>query len=206
MITGDEIWVYGYDPETKMQSSQWKHSSSARPKKAQRVRSKVKVLLTVFFDYRIGVMHQMAKLSTENIICKSSIIFMMQFGARDQSCGPHAIGNCVMIMSRLIHRTWSRGSWPNTAFQLFARLLTLQTWLLVISGCSPNWTDHWRVPILTAARTSCGTERRSWEAFQKCFQQWKERWAKCVESTRGLLRRGSDAFWTGLYSFSCNSS
>jgi hypothetical protein len=20
------------------------------------------------------------------------------------------------------------------------------------------------------------------EAFQKCFQQWKERWAKCVES------------------------
>jgi hypothetical protein len=22
MITGDEIWVYGYDPETKMQSSQ----------------------------------------------------------------------------------------------------------------------------------------------------------------------------------------
>jgi AraC-like DNA-binding protein len=52
VITGDETWVYGYDPETKVQSSQWKHSSSPRPKKAQRVRSKVKVLLTVFFDYR----------------------------------------------------------------------------------------------------------------------------------------------------------
>jgi hypothetical protein len=23
--------------------------------------------------------------------------------------------------------------------------------------------------------------QRSWEAFQKCFQQWKEHWAKCVE-------------------------
>jgi AraC-like DNA-binding protein len=37
MITGDEMWVYGYDPETKVQSSQWKHSSSPRSKKAQRV-------------------------------------------------------------------------------------------------------------------------------------------------------------------------
>jgi hypothetical protein len=41
MVTGDEMWVYGYDLETKVQSLQWKHSSSPRPKKAQRVRSKV---------------------------------------------------------------------------------------------------------------------------------------------------------------------
>jgi histone-lysine N-methyltransferase SETMAR len=32
-ITGDESWVYGYNPETKAQSSQWKHSTSPRPKK-----------------------------------------------------------------------------------------------------------------------------------------------------------------------------
>jgi hypothetical protein len=34
VITGDETWVYRYDPETKVQSLQWKHSSSPRPKKA----------------------------------------------------------------------------------------------------------------------------------------------------------------------------
>jgi hypothetical protein len=56
VITGEETWVYGYDLETKVQSSQWKHSSSPRPKKTQRVGSKVKVLLTVFFDYR-GIVH-----------------------------------------------------------------------------------------------------------------------------------------------------
>ena len=33
-ITGDESWVYGYDVETKAQSSQWKHTESPRPKKA----------------------------------------------------------------------------------------------------------------------------------------------------------------------------
>ena len=34
IITGDETWVYGYDPETKFQSSQWKHPKSLWPKKA----------------------------------------------------------------------------------------------------------------------------------------------------------------------------
>jgi hypothetical protein len=27
VITGDESWVFGYDPETKQQSSQWKSST-----------------------------------------------------------------------------------------------------------------------------------------------------------------------------------
>jgi hypothetical protein len=36
VITGDEMWVHGYDPETKVQSSQWKQSSSSRPKKHNR--------------------------------------------------------------------------------------------------------------------------------------------------------------------------
>jgi hypothetical protein len=49
--------VYGYDPETKVQSSQWKHSSSPRTKKAQWVQSKFKVLLTIFFDYH-AIVHQ----------------------------------------------------------------------------------------------------------------------------------------------------
>ena len=56
IITGDETWVYGYDPETKFQSSQWKHPESPRPKKARQVRSNVKVMLTCFFDSR-GIVH-----------------------------------------------------------------------------------------------------------------------------------------------------
>ena len=34
VITGDETWVYGYDSETRVQSSQWKSPSSPRAKKA----------------------------------------------------------------------------------------------------------------------------------------------------------------------------
>uniref|UniRef100_A0A672GPV3 Mos1 transposase HTH domain-containing protein n=1 Tax=Salarias fasciatus TaxID=181472 RepID=A0A672GPV3_SALFA len=44
VITGDETWCYGYDPETKQQSSQWKHRGSPRPKKARQVRSAMKAI------------------------------------------------------------------------------------------------------------------------------------------------------------------
>ena len=33
VITGDESWVYSYDIETKVQSSQWKSPGEPRPKK-----------------------------------------------------------------------------------------------------------------------------------------------------------------------------
>ena len=56
IITGDESWVYGYDVETKVKSSQWMSKTFPRPKKARRVRSKIKVLLTFFF-YASGVVH-----------------------------------------------------------------------------------------------------------------------------------------------------
>jgi hypothetical protein len=57
VITGDESWVYGYDPETKAQSSRWKSPESPRPKKALQSRSNVNAMLTVFFDHE-GVAHQ----------------------------------------------------------------------------------------------------------------------------------------------------
>jgi len=51
-ITGDESWVYGYDPETKQHSSQWKSPMSPRPKKARRVKSNVKSMIVTFFDVK----------------------------------------------------------------------------------------------------------------------------------------------------------
>lgn len=57
IITGDETWVYGYDPETKQQSSQWKRPSSPRPKKARQSKSGLKSMLIVFFDI-YGIVHR----------------------------------------------------------------------------------------------------------------------------------------------------
>ena len=52
VITGDESWVFDYDPETKRQSAEWHMKSSSRPKKARMSRSRVKTMIIVFFDSR----------------------------------------------------------------------------------------------------------------------------------------------------------
>ena len=51
VVTGDEAWCYGYDPEIKQASSQWKTPSSPKPKRARQVRSNVKIMLISFDMY-----------------------------------------------------------------------------------------------------------------------------------------------------------
>ena len=48
LVTCDESWIYCYDPETKRQSSQWKHAGSLRPKKAKQSKSTHKLLMIPF--------------------------------------------------------------------------------------------------------------------------------------------------------------
>jgi len=55
-IPGGETWVYRYDVETKIQSSQWMGKGSPRSKKALMSRSKIKVMLVVFFAWK-GIDH-----------------------------------------------------------------------------------------------------------------------------------------------------
>jgi histone-lysine N-methyltransferase SETMAR len=45
VITGDESWIYSYDPETKQQSSQWK------------MKNKVKSMLIIFLGIK-GIVHK----------------------------------------------------------------------------------------------------------------------------------------------------
>ena len=56
VITGDETWVYQYDPEMKRQSAQWNTGNSPRPKKFRQSKSRVKTMLLTSFDIR-GIVH-----------------------------------------------------------------------------------------------------------------------------------------------------
>ena len=56
VITGNESWIFEYDPETKRQSRQLKSLASPRPKKARMSKSKIKVMLIAFFDIK-GIVH-----------------------------------------------------------------------------------------------------------------------------------------------------
>ena len=51
IIPGDESWVYSYDPDTKAQSSRWMSPGSPCLKKVLQSCSKMKTMLTLFFDW-----------------------------------------------------------------------------------------------------------------------------------------------------------
>jgi hypothetical protein len=52
VIAGDVAWIYSYDPETKLQSSQLKSPNPLRPKKVRQVKSKVMSKLIIFFNIK----------------------------------------------------------------------------------------------------------------------------------------------------------
>ena len=58
IITGDDAWDYAHDPETTDQSSEYRSKGEARPKRALQSRSKIKLTMTVFFDFRVVVHYE----------------------------------------------------------------------------------------------------------------------------------------------------
>ena len=56
VVTGNESWIFEYDPLTKQQSLEWKSTLSPRPKKVRVFKSKTKVMLLAFFDVH-GIVH-----------------------------------------------------------------------------------------------------------------------------------------------------
>jgi transposase len=188
VITGDETWVYRYDPDTKVQSSQWKHSSSSRPRKVQRVRSKVKVLLTVLTR---GIVHHSYAPAGQTINKEYSLEVIRHLRDAVRHKKPDL---------------WASRNWqlhhdnaPAHSSQLIQSFLAKHGIPVVPQApYSPDMApcDFWLFPKLKRPlkgsrfdsreiiMQNATKELRSLpeEAFQKCFQQWKERWAKCVES------------------------
>jgi hypothetical protein len=56
IITGDEIWCFEYDPESRRQSLQQKQPTSPRSNEARMSKSQMKTMLITFFDVK-GTVH-----------------------------------------------------------------------------------------------------------------------------------------------------
>ncbi|UYV63278.1 hypothetical protein LAZ67_2003639 [Cordylochernes scorpioides] len=190
VITGDEAWVYGYDVETKAQSSQWKLPHEPRPKKARQVRSNVKVLLTVFFDCRGVVHHEF--LPQGRTVNKE---YYLQ----------------VMRNLREAIRQKRPDLWKNKNWLLHHDNAPAHTSLLVRDFLAKNNTLMMPQPLYSSDLAPCDfflfpklkrpmkgrryatldkIKTASKEElkkilkndFLKCFEDWKNRWHKCIIS------------------------
>jgi hypothetical protein len=192
IITGDESWVYGYDPGTKQQSSQWKTPSPQRPKKARQVRSNVKSRLICLFD-------------TEGIVHK-------EFVPSGQTVNRNFYCN---VLRRLKENVWGKRpvKWQNNSWalhhdnapaltSLLVRQFLTSTKMTVISHppYSPDlapWDfflfpkmilklKGWRFGSTGEIRAELqDVKMLTQNDFQQCFRSWKSRWDCCINEEGG---------------------
>lgn len=191
VITGDESWCYGYDPETKQQSTQWKTSSSPRPKKCRQVKSNIKTMLICFFDMK-GVVH-------------------MEFVPPGQTVNQTFYLGVLRRLRNSVRQKrpdlWQTGDWfihhdnapAHTAISVSQFLVKNSMVSLPHAPYSPDLApcDFFLFP-----RMKRGMKGRRFDSieevkiktreelagitedeFKKCFEQWKHRWDKCITSS-----------------------
>lgn len=189
IITGDETWVYGYDPETKVQSSQWQTSDSPRPKKARMSKSNVKVMLIVFFDFE-GIVRSefVPKGTTVNSDYYKGLLQRLRNDVRRKRPEKWANGfllhhdNAPCHTSLLIREFLAAKNVPVCPHPPYSPdLAPCDFWLFpkiktVLKG---NRFDT--IPEIERATTE-QLKAIPKQAFQNCFRSWYRRWDKCINS------------------------
>ena len=180
----DESWIYYYDPETKRQSSQWKHPGSARPKKARQSKSTHKHLMIPFFDstgiiymnwvptgqtvnkeYYVEVLREFRKRFRR----KRPALFKSGLGNFHQDNAP--VHNSILVTDYLSkmgiktvpHRPYSSDLAP-CDFCLFPKL----------RGCRCETTEEMKEAVTKVIDTL------TQEDFHGAFQKLLERYNKCI--------------------------
>jgi len=196
VITGDESWVYGYDPETKQQSSQWKSPGSPRLKKVRQSRSATKSMLIVFFDIRGIVHHEFvpeAQTVTAEFYC--NVLRHLREDIRQKRPELWCAGNWLLHddnapshralvtheflahkgIITLPHPPYSPDLAP-CDFLLFPKMK------LQLKGHRFDRVEE----IQRESQNVLGT---LWEQdFQHAFQQWQRRWDRCVAAQGNILK------------------
>jgi len=188
IVTGGESWVYGQDPKTKQQSSQWKGLTSPRPKKGRQVRSKTKVMLLAFF-YSVGILHHEYAPDGETDKKEFSVEILQRLREsvrqkqlekwRDNDWTLHhdnAPAHTSYLVQQFLakHGTAQLQQTPYSPdlvpcdFFLFLRLKKF------LKGHRFEATEDIK---RNSTKTLLDILK---EEFAKCFQKWQKRWVKCV--------------------------
>lgn len=190
IITGDETWVYAYDPETPDQSSEYRAKGEPKPKRPRQSQSKIKVMLTVFFDVH-GVVHS-EFLPTGQTVNKQYYLGVMR-RLREN-------------IRRKRPELWTNNSWylhhdnapAHTAYLIRDFLMNNSTHVVPQAPYSPDLApcDFFLFPRLKRAlrghrfETIEEIQRASQAELRKipgdeylnCFKDWEKRWHKCIGS------------------------
>ena len=83
----DETWLYHYDPETKQQRMEWRHSGSPSPKTFRVQKSVGKVLASILWDQGGIVIDYLPNCHTINAEYYSSLVVQLKDILKEKRCG-----------------------------------------------------------------------------------------------------------------------
>jgi len=134
----DEIWLYQYDPETKQQSMEWRHSGSPRPQKFRVQKSAGKVLASIFWDQDgILLIDYLPKGQTINAEYCSSLLVQLKDICRKNAAGRSPRGSCsCTTMPRLTGHLQPRRNWPTWGSNVLITHPILRIWPRRTTTCS----------------------------------------------------------------------
>ena len=174
LVTVDETWLYHYDPETKQQSIEWRHSGSPRPQKNPSAKIRWKTSHLDFWGLRRHpplVIFQKVKLSTRSITYLCG--FNWRACWRKNATGRSPKGSCsCTTMSRLTGHLQPRRNWPTWASGFFITHPILQIWPRWTTTCPLDWKNKRKFAISRPKRRSLLPRRPGWTDKLLNFFEW----------------------------------
>ncbi|UYV80288.1 hypothetical protein LAZ67_18002305 [Cordylochernes scorpioides] len=207
LVTGDESWMFEYDPESKRQSCACHTKSSPRPKKARMSKSSIKTMIIVFFDIR-GIVHCKFVPQGQTV----NLAFYLEVLRRlKRRIAP--VRTDIKDTVKLYHDNAT----SHTAFIITNFLARSNTPVILHPPYSPDLAPcdfflfprlkremkgkHWETVENIQHHVTTFLRSIPVEEFQGAFQAWQTRLRKCIDAggivnvNRSPLKRRRYASW-----------
>lgn len=188
VVTGDESWVFEYDPETKRQSSEWHTKASPKSKKARMSKSRVKSMLITFFDAK-GVIHREFLPAGQTVTGAFYLQVLRRLKARVSRVRPEIAEDWILHHDNAP---------SHTCFVVSQFLAKNKVATLNQPPYSPDLapSDFFLFPRLkkdlkgrrfddvaaVQMATTTGLSSIPVSEFQGAYESWKKRWQRCIDA------------------------
>ena len=181
----NETWLYHYDPETKQQSIEWRHSGSPSPapKKIWVQKSSGKVLASFFGDQdSILLIYYLPKGQSINEECYSFLLVQLEDILKENRPGKLIKVFLFLNDNASAHRALAtQKKLAYLGFHFLDPHPILRIWSRRTTTCSLDWKNNWKVANFRPMRMSLLPRRPGWtDNILNCF------WVACKSYSNGL--------------------